>query len=143
MSKLLGRDRGGGAGPKRSHGTGVEDRDRDGLVLRAVVPELGLELFPVCVWHRSSGAEDTIPLNEKNVAAAFTAAGKVIVMLPFKSAVRYWEKTSVRTPFVPVPLVTSASLVKLPRLSLTVAPVLSGSMAKVTNTVFPALTLAG
>ena len=51
----------------------------------AVVPELGVMLFPMAVWQRSLGDGDTMPLNEKRVAAAFTDDGKLTVIEPVKA----------------------------------------------------------
>ena len=80
--------------------------------LAAVVPELGVVLFPVAVWHRSLGEGETIPLKEKRVAAILTALPEVTVIVLFDRArVAGAEKTTVRTPLVPLPVVVSASIV--------------------------------
>jgi hypothetical protein len=99
---------------------------------------------------------DARSVKEKKVAALFAGTGpgrlaKVTVIVPPTNAfVIDAEKMRVRTPLVPEPLVTSASLVYVLRaLSLTVTPVVDGSMATVTKTVFivlsvlPAATVAG
>ena len=66
----------------------------------------------VAVWNLSR-AGDARSVNEKKVAALFSGAGlpKLTVMLPpTKAFVIGAEKMIVRTPVVPEPWVTSASL---------------------------------
>src|SRR5438445_5874392 len=89
-----------------------------GCEVVAVRPESAVMLpalvVPVPVWDLSFGDGDTRPSKEKKVTASFVGVGdgKLTVMVPpAKALVTGAEKTSVRTPLMPEPLATSASLV--------------------------------
>jgi hypothetical protein len=86
-------------------------RSSAACVVAAVGPAAGVVLFPVWVAMRSRVAAGATPANSATLTARAAAVGCVTVIAsPATSAiVTGAEHTTVRTPLVPAPLVTSAS----------------------------------
>src|SRR5882724_9445616 len=111
-----------------------------GCAVAAVEPEDGALLLPAAVAVWSSALAPLSPENSLALSDRALTDGWVTVMLsPATSAVvTAAEKTTVRTPEVPDPFVTSASwLYAFPLASAQLTAPAAGSIANVTMTVWP------
>src|SRR5437870_1636590 len=114
-----------------------------GCAVRAVAPDAGVVLLPVAPAVWSSAAART-PENSLTLSAFDVARGWVTVIVLFvpRAVATVAEQTTVRTPDVPEPLVTSASTVyEFPLLSAHETAPADGSITKVTMRVWPTATL--